>query len=217
MTEEKKPLNPVCWVVGILTCTLGVSLSTKSGLGMSMIGALPYILHKYMIQYLPWFSQGTAEYVVEAIVIILTGIIIRRYKVSWLLSFATALIVGFCIDGWLYIFGGNGIVESMTTRVVFFVLGMVITSFAIALFFRTRMPLQAYELAVVEISDRYNWDNSKVKYVNDIIYLVLCIVLSFVLMHKLIGIGIGTVIITFANAPLIAMFTKLFDKIGVPK
>lgn len=214
---EKKPLNVGIWAVAVLCCTLGVSLCTKSNLGMSMIGAMPYILHKFMIQTFPWFSQGTAEYFIEAIIIIITGIIIRKYKIQWLLSFATAVIVGLCIDGWLFLLGGNGPVEGMVARVIFFITGMVITSFAIALFFRTRMPLQAYELAVVEISERYNWDKSKVKYVNDILYLVICLAMSLLLLHKLVGIGVGTIVITFANAPLIALFTKMLDKMKIPK
>ena len=217
LRQWSKDINFWCWFAATPICTLGLCLCTKSGLGISMIGALPYIIHKYMVQFFPWYSQGTSEYIIQALVIIIAGIAIHQFKKKWVLSFLTAVIVGFCIDGWLLVLGGNGIVDGLVKRIIFFALGMVLTSAGISLYFRTRMPLQAYELAVIEIADKYHWDNNKVKYVNDILYLVLSIILSLLLLHKLVGIGVGTIIITFLNAPLIALFTKLFDKIGIPK
>ena len=216
MEENKKKLNPGCWIAGLLLCSLGVTLSTKSGLGMSMIGALPYIVHVWLRDTLTWYTQGTSEYFIEGAVLIITGIIIRKFRLRWLLSFGTAIFSGLCIDGWLFIFGGNGVYSGMTIRVISFVLGLLLTALAIAFFFRTRMPLQAYELAVVEISDRYNFDKSKVKYVNDFIYLMLCFALSLLLLKRIDGIGWGTIIITIFNAPSIAFFTKILNKLKIP-
>lgn len=206
-------MNEAAWLLGTVLCTLGVCLCTKANFGLSMIAAPAYTVHIFMSQFFSWYTQGTSEYIWQGIVLIIMCVIIGRFKPRYLLSFATAVFSGLTLDGWLFIFGGNGAYESFTARVIAFVLGVIITAAAIAFLFRTTMPIQVYELAVCEISARYSLDKGKVKWVNDFILLAVAIVLTVVLQTNWRGIGIGTVVITFVNAPLIALFGKIYDKI----
>lgn len=209
----KQSKNILYWVLGLILCALGVSLCTKGNLGLSMIGAVPYILHVWLRDTWRWFSQGVAEYVWEGAVLLIMCCIIRRFRLKYLLSFGTAVLSGFAIDGWLLVLGGNGAYATLPARIIAFVAGMVITSLAIACFFRTRLPLQVYELAVTEIAARFSFNQNKIKLGFDIVMLALALTLSLLLTHKLTGIGVGTVIITFLNAPLIAFFGKMLDRI----
>lgn len=209
----KKIRNVVNWVLGMVLCSLGVCFSTKAGFGLSMIGAPPYIIHVWLRDRFSWYTQGTSEYIWEALLLVITIIIVRRFKWKYLLSFGTAVLLGVMIDAWFLLLGGNSVYESLIIRIIAFVAGTIITSIAIAFYFRTTMPLQVYELTVTEISDRYKFDTSKVKWINDIIFLVLAGLMAFLLTHSWAGIGIGTVIVTFVNAPLIGLFGKLIDKV----
>lgn len=74
------------------------------------------------------------------------------------------------------------------------------------------MPVQGYELLVGEIACKYKINIDKVKLVNDMVYLSASVILALFLNHSFCGIGIGTIIITFVNAPLIAAFGKVLDK-----
>jgi len=199
--------------MGILLANLGVCFCTKANFGISMIGASPYIIHVWLRDKWEWFTQGTSEYVWEGIILIITCLIVRQFKKRYLLSFGTAVITGFVMDGWFILLSGNGAYESMVARVIAFAGGTVLTSMGVAFFFHSTMPMQVYELLVKEVSTRYNKDLNKVKYVNDIALLIIAIVLSFALTKKFTGIGIGTIIITFVNAPLIKVFRKLIDKV----
>ena len=210
---NKKAVNVINWILGITLCSLGVSLCTKAALGLSMIAAPPYIIHCFMREFLPWYTQGTSEYIWETVLLILTCIAVRRFKPKYLLSFLTAVISGFVIDFWLMILGGNGMYESLAIRIIAFIFGSLIISIAIAFVFRTTLPPQVYELLVSEISERYNIDKSKTKWINDILMLVITVVLSRVLTHSWTGVGIGTIIVTVVNAPLINFFGKIIDKI----
>jgi uncharacterized membrane protein YczE len=205
-------MNEIAWLLGVLLCTLGIALCTKADFGLSMIAAPVFVIHHKLINFFGWYTQGTSEYIFQAFLIVLTCIICRRFKIKYIFSFVTALASGFALDGWFLLFGGNGAVESMVLRIVFFILGEAITALAIAFYFRTSLPLQAYELLVSEISDKFNLDTNKVKQVNDICYLVISVLLALLLNHSLKGLGVGTIIITIVNAPLIAMFGKLLDK-----
>jgi uncharacterized membrane protein YczE len=108
--------------------------------------------------------------------------------------------------------GGHGAFESFGMRVFAFFASEILIAIAVALFFRTSLPPESYELVVTEISSKFSLKQNKVKLVNDLAMLTLSLVLSFVLHGKLVGIGIGTVIVTLTNAPLISFFGKILDR-----
>jgi uncharacterized membrane protein YczE len=72
--------------------------------------------------------------------------------------------------------------------------------------------VQIYELLVREIADRYGFKVDRVKMVNDIALFVLSAVLSLALTGGFHGFGVGTVIITAVNAPLIALCGRVIDR-----
>ena len=94
-------MNEAAWVIGIVVCALGVALCTKADFGLSMIAAPPFIFHYALRGVFPWFSQGTAEYVWQGVLLLLMCLAVRRFRWRYLLSFGTAVIAGLCIDGWL--------------------------------------------------------------------------------------------------------------------
>lgn len=206
-------MNEAAWIFGIILCSLGVALCTKANFGLSMIAAPAYIIHIKLAEFLPWYSQGTSEYIFQGFLLIIMCVIIRNFKPKYLLSFAAAVVFGLAVDVWLAILGGNGMYMGIAERIIAFVAGETFTAMAIAFYFRTDMPLQMYELVVVEIARKFEFDKNKVKLGNDIIMFVLSVILAIVLNRSLKGIGIGTVIITLINAKLIEFFGNVFDKI----
>ena len=210
--KKIQKMNEIAWVIGIVLCTLGICLCTKANLGLSMIAAPPYIFHVWLRDLIPWFTQGTAEYFWQGVILIITCIATRKFKMSYLLSFGTAVIAGVSLDMWFWIFGGNGAYEEIGLRIFSFVVGLILSSIAVAFVFRTTLPAQIYELAVMAIADKFALDRGKVKMANDVIMFVLSAVLSFVLTGGFGGFGIGTIVITIINAPLITLFGKIIDR-----
>lgn len=210
--KKLQKMNEAAWLMGVLLCAFGVALATKADFGLSMIAAPPYILHLFMQNFLPWYSQGTSEYVWQGVLLIIMCIIVRRFKWKYLLTFACAVIFGLAVDGFLWLLGGSGAYETMWVRIVVFIASEIITAFAIACYFRTDMPLPVYELVVSEIAKCYSLQINKVKQVNDIIMLVISVLFALLLNRSFQGIGIGTIIITLVNASLIALAGKLMDK-----
>lgn len=205
-------MNELAWVLGIVLCGLGIALCTKADFGLSMIAAPPYIIHLKMSEYFSFFSQGFAEYLWEGILLVLMCLGLVRLKLKYFLSFITAVLSGFVIDFWLIVLGGGAAYDSMIVRIISFVFGASLISLAIAFFFRTSLPLQVYELIVAEISDKYKLNSMKVKSAFDICMFAITILLAVFLNKSAQGIGIGTVIVTIFNAPLIGFFGKLLDK-----
>ena len=94
-------------------------------------------------------------------------------------------------------------------------LGAVITAIAIALSLRSFMPQQGYDMFVYELSHEKSLKMNKVKWVYDVTSLIVAILLMLVLFKTfdLTLIGIGTLVLTVINTPLIAFFGGLLDKI----
>lgn len=208
-----KKMNEAAWLLGIIFCALGVCLLTKAGFGLSMVSAAAYILHLKVVQFLPFFSQGMSEYVFQAVLLLILCLAIQRFNWRYLLSFASAVIFGFVLDGWYLIFGSNAVYTVFWVRVLSFVLGELFTAIAIAFFFRTGWPLEIYKLFCTELARRYGWNMNRVKQYYDIAMLTLSVLLALILNHNLQGLGAATVIITVVNAPLITLFGKLLDKL----
>lgn len=205
-------MNEAAWMLGIILCALGVALCTKAGFGLSMIAAPTYIIHVKMTSFFSWYTQGTSEYLFQGAMLVAMCFAVRRFRLRYLLSFVTAILSGLAIDGWLFVLSGNGTYDAMACRIIAFILGELITTLAVAFFFRTRMPLQMYELFVKEIAKRYNFSVNKVKLIYDICALCLSVALALLLNKSLQGVGVGTIIITAVNAPLISLFGKILDK-----
>jgi uncharacterized membrane protein YczE len=108
---------------------------------------------------------------------------------------------------------GNDPFESMAIRIIAFIFGEISLTIAIAFFFRTTLPVQIYELIVNEISEKKNLEKNKVKQLYDVFMLVLSLALALVLNKSFQGLGIGTIIITIINAPLIKIFGDILDRV----
>ena len=207
--------NELSFLFGIVLCGLGVTLSAKSGFGVSMVVAPAYVLYCFLSQYLPWFSFGVAEYCFQGALILLLGLCLRRFKWKYLFSFGVALFYGLCVDLWRLLFGTD-VYADMVSRLISAVIGAVVTAFAIALLLRTYLPQQAYELVVKEISGAKGKPINRVKWIYDACSLLLAVALMLLFFgaFSFEMIGPGTLVITLVNTPLIALWGKLLDRVS---
>ena len=206
-------LSELSYVFGTILIALGVVFMTKADFGVSSIVAPAYVLHLKLVSLgLDWCTFGTAEYMLQGTLLIITCLAVQRFKWKYLLSFVTSVLYGLAIDGWFLIFGTETF-EGLAVRIVSLVVGILISGAAIAFLFRTYLPQQVYELFVQEVAERYSFNRQRVKMIFDVSMLFVAIAMSLSLGVKLSdGIGIGTVICAFLNSPLISLFGKGYDK-----
>ncbi len=210
----KKPnkMNEAFWLLGNMFCALGIALCTKAGFGLSMIAAPPFILNQFLVKLSPIFTQGTCEYIFQAVLLIIMCFIVGKFKWKYMLSFATAFIFGNFVDGALWLLGGQGVYPVLWMRVVAFAAGELLTAFAIACYFKTSLPLAVYELFVVETARRFLKPTHKIKLGYDYAMLALSLIMTFALFRGFVGVGIGTVILTLVNSHIIRLWGRLLDK-----
>ena len=164
------PLSQITVLVtfnfGIQLCVdlLSVKVIDKIGYRISMIVAPAYILSKKL-----GITFGQSEYIIQAILFIVFCIIVKKIKPIFLVSFLTCLIYGWILDLWRVIIPAfnpqitpPGTLD-LWVRIVFFIVGMVLTSLAVALSFKAYIYPQVYDFFVSETTKFYNISVSKFK------------------------------------------------------
>ena len=211
--KKKTFYSELCYVFALIIIAFGSAFAEKANFGMSMVVAPAYILHLKISQFLPWFSFGVAEYFFQGLLVLITVIVMRKFKVTYLFSFVTAIIYGTFLDLAMSIISGFP-EDTLLLRIVWYIIGALLCSFAVSLFFHTYLSPEAYELIVKELSSKFNWNINKVKTSYDCTSAGLSIVLSFVFFGFGVfrGIGVGTVISALMNGFLISRFSKLLER-----
>lgn len=207
MKAKFKIHEEMMWIIGMIVMPFAVTLCTKADLGMSMIAAPTYIVSEK----LDFLSYGQTEYIFQAIVLIIMCIMIRKFKFSYLLSFVSAVVYGTILDFYIWLMS-DVVLTQLWVKVVFLVLGMVLTSFGVACFIKSYIPPCAYDYLVKMVVQERKFNLKKFKLANDFAYLVLSIVLTLVLFSGLVGVGFGTVLMAVCNGFIISFFSKMIEK-----
>lgn len=215
--KEKPRFAEIYWTAGIIICALGVRLASNSGFGVSMVAAPALVFFRFLAKFIPGITYGIAEYTFHAILLVLLAVILRRFKWKYPVAFLTGFLFGLALDGWGLVFGVE-VYSSLASRIIAAAAGALVTAIAIAGFLRSYLPQQVYELIVTEVTDKYKLNIGKVKWCYDVASLILSVVMMLLLLRTFDTsvVGIGTLIITVVNAPLIAMFGKILDRFFDP-
>lgn len=203
----------LCYISGLIIMAFAAAFTEKADFGMSMVVAPAYILHLKVSEFLPWFSFGVAEYCFQGLLVVITIVVMRRFKASYLFSFVTAFLYGTLLDIAMLII--SALPEStFGFRVLWYILGTVFCSLAVSLFFHTYLSPEAYELIVKELSSKLGCNINIVKTAYDCFSTLIGIILSFAFFGFGVfeGVKWGTVICALINGYLISLFTKLLER-----
>ncbi len=224
MMKKIKRASELLWLLGTIFVALGVSLCSKADLGVSMIAAPAFVVQEAVVRVFESLSVGATEYIIQAILLVILCLAVGRFNWRYLLAFVVAVIYGYTLDLFLWLLGGINL-NSVWSRWALLLVGDICTAFGVACYFRTYMPLQVYELFVAELADRFGFSINKVKCVFDITLLVLSVVLALTLFGdagtfdwSTIGytsfhsIGLGTLVTTAINSPIIGLMGKMIDR-----
>ena len=98
MKEKRTFYTEAAYVIGILVLALGTALMERANFGMSMVVAPAYLLHLKISQFVPFYSFGMSEYVLQFVLLILLAAAMKGFKKSYLFSFVTAVFYGAALD-----------------------------------------------------------------------------------------------------------------------
>ena len=201
------------YIFAIITLAFSVAMITVTDFGVSMIVAPAYILS----QKVSFLTFGQGEYVIQAMLFIVFCLIMKKVKLVYFSAFITGVIYGFVLDLWrlLPVFNQDITTAAdlgVVTRIIFFIIGMLLTSFSIATFFKCYLYPQVYDFFVKGMSKHFNIPRAKFKTCFDLSFLCLSTVMTLLLFHKFVGVNFGTLIMAVFNGTIIGFFNKFLDK-----
>ena len=212
MKTKRVFYSELAYAVGIVTLALGTAFMERADFGMSMIVAPAYLLHLKISQILPAFSFGMAEYSLQAALIVLLSVCLRRFKPEYLFSFVTAVIYGMTLDAMIALVAmipAGGVAG----RLAFYLGGMAVCAFGVSMLFHTYIPPEAYELFVKEISAQTGKDIHAVKTAYDCVSCFVGVVLSFAFfgLGHFEGVKLGTIFCALINGSLIGVCSRAIE------
>ena len=175
--KKKVFYTEISYALGLIIMAFAAAFTEKADFGMSMVVAPAYILHLKMSEVFPRFTFGVAEYILQGFLVILTVIIMRRFKKSYLFSFVTAVLYGTLLDIAMNIIAPLPD-SAIAVRIVWYIVGKVFCSLAVSLFFHTYISPEAYELIVKEIAEKFSFNINKVKTAYDCLSTLVGILMS---------------------------------------
>lgn len=198
---------------GLILLAFGAALMERADLGMSMVVAPAYLVYLKVSAIVPWFSFGMAEYCFQALLLLVLAVVLQRFQRRFLFSFVTAFVYGNILDAAMKCIGllpGDG----WGLRLVFFVMGMLLSAVGVSLLFHTYIAPEVYELFVKEISAKYGRNIHAVKTVYDCCSCMAAVLMSFAFFGFLQfqGVKAGTILCALVNGSLIGLFSRFFER-----
>lgn len=90
--------------------------------------------------------------------------------------------------------------------------GVLLTSFSVAMFYKTYLYPQVYDFFVKGVSGKFGIKLSRFKTCFDLSCLAVAAIMSLAFFRRFEGIGWGTLVIASINGTIIGFFCRLFDK-----
>ncbi|MBQ8642842.1 MAG: hypothetical protein IJ480_11570 [Clostridia bacterium] len=217
--EKRKFSTEMAYVLGLVILAFSTAMMERAAFGMSMVVAPAYLLHRWLAPVLPMVTFGTAEYILQGVLLLLLIAAVRRFRLSYLFSFVTAVIYGFVLDGCIWVLGlvPEQAAAAVPMRLFLYIAGMIFCAMGVSLMFRTYISPEVYELFVKEFSDRYNRKISVVKTVYDCISCAVAVVMSFAIFGfgKFVGVQWGTIVCALINGWIIGLWSRFWDRFFV--
>ncbi len=211
--KKYKFYTELAYVLGTLALAFGTALMQKGDFGLSMVVAPAYILHLKLSQTLPFFSFGAAEYCLQAVLFLALLLILRKGKLTYLLSFVQVLFYGLALDASIWLLSPVT-ADTLWVRLPLYAMGILFCSVGVSFMFRTYIPPAIYELFVKEVAGHFHIPLHKFKTGYDCVSCLAAIVLSFVCFGfgEFEGVKLGTILYAVVNGTLVHGCGKFFDK-----
>ncbi len=211
--KRKVFYTEIAYILGLVSLALSAALMEKADFGVSMVVAPAYLLHLKLSQFLPFFSFGMAEYTLQAVLLLVMVLVLRKFKGSYLFSFVTAVLYGVVLD-FMMLCVSYIPSDLFAVRIVLYILGLLGCAVGVSLLFHTYISPEVYELFVKEVSFLLNVNINRFKTVYDCTSCIVAIIMSFAFfgLWHFEGVKLGTVVCALLNGFTIGMFSKVFEK-----
>ena len=213
--NKRTIIRVIIYIAGLCVLALGLTLSTKADLGVS-----PIIAVSFGISQLTGARFGDMTFVlyasfviIEMVLHILPGKRTPQDKKKAVISDLLQLPLSYVFTMILNVLSGMiPAAESMTMRVVVLLVSVVLVGTGAALSLDMRLIANPGDGLVQAISDRAGISLGLTKNIVDITCVTITCIITLAAAHRIIGVGIGTLIAMLGIGRVIAALNGLFGE-----
>ena len=187
--------------------SVGMTFIVKADFGVSVVQAPAYVIS---LVFNP-ITFGLGNYIVQTILLIVLVIILRTFKMSYILAFLVGIFYSITLDASMWLFKNLEAV-TLTQRILYFIIGYSLLPIAVSLFFRVKVAIMPYDTFIRELVEVKKLKLAKAKWIFDICCLIAALSISLIAFGNIQGVGIGTIALALTVSPIMSLIIKFFDK-----
>ena len=188
MDKKIKVASELSLLFGITLVALSTSFFAKASFGISPLLSLPYVLAAL----LPSLTYGMWSILFQIALVAALCVVTRRMRMGYIASFALSALFGVLSDLFLFLFAF--LPDTLPFRICWFVVGFALLSVGVAFSLTARLPLMPFDTFPRDLSVHLKVRFGTVKTAFDLTTAIIGLVLGFVFLGGLVGIGVGTAV-----------------------
>lgn len=193
----------IIYIAGILILALGLVLNAKTGLGVSPILSVSFVLSKIVP-----LTFGTCTAIIYCILVLIQILLYRKVSLAIILQLPLSYLFGILIDFYNMLIPINN--PAFPYAIIMLLLAIVFTAIGAFLMVSVQLIVNPGDGYVNAFATVLNKPFGKVKFVLDLTLVCLSTIISFVLLKRLVGIGLGTIVAAFMTGPVIHALDRHF-------
>lgn len=198
----KKLIRFVLYLAGLAILSVGVVLNTKTGLGVSAINSVPFVISQ-----LSGYTLGVMTVVVYMVHILIQVVLLKKFTLQMLLQVPFSVLFGAYVN--LFNDSLDFMAEGIVWQILLLLVAVVLTSLGAYLSVAMNIVPNAPDAMAKTVGEKLGKDYGYGKNVVDIICVIISCAIGLIFGGRIIGIGIGSV----AAALLIGRGIKLWGKV----
>ena len=205
-SQMKQVARGGIYALGMTSLALGITLTTKTGLGVS-----PIISVAYSVSQIWSLNFGDMTFVLYAL-FVAAQFLLRGRRSHWydLLQLPLSLVFSRLLNvfaAWITYDGGqNGLVGNLAMLL----LSILLTGMGVSMTVNMKLIPNPGDGIVQAIAERQGWEQGFAKNVFDVGCVTLTCILGLTIAHRLIGVSIGTLICMVGVGRAVALTNYLW-------
>lgn len=204
--RQRKTAGPLCtYLAGLVILALGITLNTKTGLGVSPIVSVAFVAAQ-----LGGWSIGNTT-LVSYLIFMLIQLALKgkKYRLSDLLQLPLSIV----FTRFMNLFSDRIPVQTqLPGQLVMLLLAVILTGTGAAMSLDMRLVPNPADGLVQALSDFTGREMGLCKNIFDGVMVALSVIIALAFRGRIIGVGIGTLAAILGTGRVISQFNKLFLK-----
>lgn len=190
------------YFLGLVILCLGVVLNTKTNLGVAAINGIPYVLANTTSM-----SLGTAVLMMYCLFVGIQCGVNKQINLKTLSQLPISLLFGRMVD-FINMYVLQFEAQTFIHGFIMLAVAIVLVAVGTTLVVSTNLVPNAPDGLVQVIAKRWNLSFGIVKLIFDGICLFIAALIAWLMLHQIVGLGIGTVCSMAFTGPLCSYFKK---------